>query len=297
MRNQLIREKFAPQSSQQATEQALVELKKMDLFDLGVLLLVASTGGLDVISEEVLSQVNNIQGQCCIFHAIAASESKQSLPASKQAKSILAIKRVMSRLSLQAQEFICKCLQQRFSSNEMKKQQHKMMTTSDLLTHAWIMSAEADSNANSSAGIKKKKTQIKGEYNTNSSGGPGASGAGSSNIKVTLKELLNVSSDWKEVNKKNPTGGPSVLGGGLPMDFQSQQIERIAEAIALTLPSGGSMPGGNNTSFLGGIGGTISTNNIDYSQANSLMTRYDDQLIRELAFDLGVDRHSLKGKL
>ena len=30
-------------------------------------------------------------------------------------------------------------------------------------------------------------------------------------VKLTLKELLNVSSDWKEVNKKNPTGGPSAI--------------------------------------------------------------------------------------
>jgi len=38
-------------------------------------------------------------------------------------------------------------------------------------------------------------------------------------VKLSLKELLNVSSDWKEVNKKNPTGGPSTAAGGLPMDF------------------------------------------------------------------------------
>ena len=34
------------------------------------------------------------------------------------------------------------------------------------------------------------------------------------NVKLTLKELLNVSSDWKEVNKKNMSGA-----NGLPMDF------------------------------------------------------------------------------
>jgi hypothetical protein len=30
----------------------MIELKKLDLFDLGVLLLISATGGLDVISEE-----------------------------------------------------------------------------------------------------------------------------------------------------------------------------------------------------------------------------------------------------
>jgi hypothetical protein len=41
-------------------------------------------------------------------------------------------------------------------------------------------------------------------------------------MRLTLKELLNVSSDWKDVNKKNPTSGTSQAGSGMiPMDFQS----------------------------------------------------------------------------
>lgn len=85
------------------------------------------------------------------------------------------------------------------------------------------------------------------------------SSSGAQKLRLTLKELLNVSSDWKDVNKKNPTSGQSessAAAGSLPMDFQSQQIERIVEAIALTLPSGG---GNGNNSILGGIGGTLST--------------------------------------
>jgi hypothetical protein len=30
-------------------------LKKMDLFDLGILIIVAATGGFDVISEEIIN--------------------------------------------------------------------------------------------------------------------------------------------------------------------------------------------------------------------------------------------------
>jgi hypothetical protein len=44
-------------------------------------------------------------------------------------------------------------------------------------------------------------------------------------MRLTLKELLNVSSDWKDVNKKNPTAGhgaSSIPGSGISMDFQSQ---------------------------------------------------------------------------
>jgi hypothetical protein len=47
-------------------------------------------------------------------------------------------------------------------------------------------------------------------------------------LKLTLRELLSVSSDWKDVNKKNAAGAYSTAGVGtgqnssLPMDFQSQ---------------------------------------------------------------------------
>ena len=42
-------------------------------------------------------------------------------------------------------------------------------------------------------------------------------GSGSQNLKLTFKELLNVSSDWKEVNKKT-----SNTATAIPTDFQAQ---------------------------------------------------------------------------
>lgn len=33
----------------------MIELKKLDLFDLGILLIISATGGLDVISEETIN--------------------------------------------------------------------------------------------------------------------------------------------------------------------------------------------------------------------------------------------------
>lgn len=71
------------------------------------------------------------------------------------------------------------------------------------------------------------------------------------------------------------------------MDFQSQQIERIVEAIALTLPSGGV---GNN-SIIGGLG-TLSTD-----QNSTSGIKFEDYCIRELAYDLGVDPRALKQKI
>lgn len=48
----------------------ITELKKLDIFDLGVLLVIAATGGLDVISEEALNSIQNLNSSCCILHAV-----------------------------------------------------------------------------------------------------------------------------------------------------------------------------------------------------------------------------------
>ena len=83
-------------------------------------------------------------------------------------------------------------------------------------------------------------------------------------MQLSIKELLNVSSDWKDVN--NLRGGNKGAGSfpgqePLTSDFQAKQIERVVEAIAMTMPSGA------NHSILGlgmaGGGNTLSTANLD----------------------------------
>lgn len=72
-------------------------------------------------------------------------------------------------------------------------------------------------------------------------------------VILSLKELLNVSSDWMDVKGKgvvsgasqapnssqaSTSAGGSVAGGGnAPTDFQYNQIERIIDALTLALPS------------------------------------------------------------
>jgi hypothetical protein len=91
---------------------------------------------------------------------------------------------------------------------------------------------------------------------------------------------LAVSSEWKDVNKKGTVNG-------MPVDFQAQQIEKIVEAIALTLPA----QGGQNTSVMGTISSSDpSTNGGGPGQ------KYEDYFVRELAHDLGVDPKFLKLK-
>ena len=76
----------------------------------------------------------------------------------------------------------------------------KAHSTADLLMHPWILSADQEAQRIGNSKKKGNKEVV-----------PNA-------VKVTLKELLNVSSDWKDVNKKNANGIPS-FGGGVPIDF------------------------------------------------------------------------------
>ena len=74
-----------------------------------------------------------------------------------------------------------------------------------MLTHPWILTESDGSNAGS-LGNKKKVNQIS-QMNIDSHSNKGSSNNLSSTqrLRLTLKELLNVSSDWKDVNKKNPS--------------------------------------------------------------------------------------------
>jgi hypothetical protein len=49
---------------------SLRELKKLDLFDLGVMLTIAATDGLDMVSEELLGKLTVYKGHCCLLHAL-----------------------------------------------------------------------------------------------------------------------------------------------------------------------------------------------------------------------------------
>jgi len=97
-------------------------------------------------------------------------------------------------------------------------------------------------------------------------------------VILSLKELLNVSSDWLDVKSKplhggtggGPSSGSTSVGtnqGSVPADFQSTQIERIIDNLCLAMPSRGQ--------------------NI----------QFHDSDIKELSYDLGVDPRILKFRL
>lgn len=82
------------------------ELKKQDLFDLGVLLVLAATGDLEMINEEYLSKIPNIQSTCCLIHAVKNFAGNCEKP-DKQA---LTLVKIFNRLSENCQTFICWCM-------------------------------------------------------------------------------------------------------------------------------------------------------------------------------------------
>jgi len=71
------------------------ELKKQDLFDLGILLSLASIGGLEMVNEEFLSKIPDIQTTCCLLHAIKTFQAKSD----KADKQIMTLIKVFNRLS------------------------------------------------------------------------------------------------------------------------------------------------------------------------------------------------------
>ena len=78
---QLVRDKFSflvnqnnglnqPGVEQRMYLNSINELKKMDLFDLGVVLTISATGGLDTINEEHLTRLTDFTSSCCFIHAL-----------------------------------------------------------------------------------------------------------------------------------------------------------------------------------------------------------------------------------
>ena len=123
-------------------------------------------------------------------------------------------------------------MQQRFSKNEMKRYQiTTVVTANDLKLHPWVQ-VEKELKPTDSAQIRKKKSQFL------------LNNDGNVQVLLSLKELLNVSSDWNDVKSKgigvNSTSGAMGTkegAGNVPVDFQQTQIERIIDALSLALPT------------------------------------------------------------
>ena len=164
-----------------------------------------------MVNEEFLAKVPNIQTSCCLLHAIKTYQ----LRLQKQDKQIMTLIKMFNRLSENYQDFICLCMQQRFTKNEMKKYEiTQVCTVGELRNHSWL-------SGNTDYFESKKQSQCDLHND------------GKVSVILSLKELLNVSSDWmdhKNSNKQNigtagPQGSVSTnahsghMGSSVPSNF------------------------------------------------------------------------------
>ena len=64
-------------SDLQHSAQSINELTKNDLFDLGVLLTICATDGIDMVNEEYVSQLKKLNQECCLVHASQKCDTTQ----------------------------------------------------------------------------------------------------------------------------------------------------------------------------------------------------------------------------
>lgn len=131
---------------------------------------------------------------------------------------------------------------------------------------------------------------------------------------MTLKDLLQMANDSSANNVGvKGTGGnvPTDDGANVSEDFQLKQIDRLVEAIALTLPNGGVNQGALALNSLQGVG-TQSTSNLVASpdmnnntssqpqigqgtqgggqNANGPRSHFRHDTIKDLANDMGFNQ-------
>ena len=153
----------------------------MDLFDLSVCLTISATDGLDMVNEELLGKLAFYKNHCCLLHALNDIDPDTDQDFDPNLRSTLMTARIiLGRISAQAQNFICICMQQRFTDKELKDlaaagyQGENVVgekTTNELLNHPWLASASGE------FGQKKNEEE--------------------DIVQVSLQELLAVSSDRK----------------------------------------------------------------------------------------------------
>ena len=127
-KQKLLKDKFAAltgsslkQPDSSSYSHSIQELKRNDLFDLGVVLIICATGGLDMVNEELLSKMCNFSQHCCFIHALSDIDTTSPDFDAAHISTLVSLRRILNRISPQAQDFICLCMQQRFTDVELQK--------------------------------------------------------------------------------------------------------------------------------------------------------------------------------
>ena len=137
-------------------------MKKNDLFDLGVVLTICATGGLDMVNEDFLAKLSNFSQQCCFIHALHDVDTTAEDFDISLISTLVSLRKILNRISPQAQDFICICMQQRFTEAELqkisqrKKKQFSATSAHELLNNMWLM--------NDTQASKNKQSKRKSQY-------------------------------------------------------------------------------------------------------------------------------------
>jgi hypothetical protein len=83
------------------------ELKKSDLFDLGVVLTICATDSLDMLNEEYIEKLCTWNQNCCIAHAVAKIDIQNPDFDPTLKMTLITLKHILCRLSPTATDFIC----------------------------------------------------------------------------------------------------------------------------------------------------------------------------------------------
>lgn len=130
------------------------------------MLTICATGGLDIVAEESLVKLAQYSDKCCLIHALDDLNATTPGFDPELLPTLLSLRRVFSRISQPAQDFICLCMQQRFSDKELaqlspsNKRIQKAVSAQDLISNAWLNEAPAK---------KPSDTQALGIANTSDS--------------------------------------------------------------------------------------------------------------------------------
>lgn len=69
------------------------------MFDIGVMLIICATGGMDVVSEEDIVKLTTYSNKCCIIHALDALNINDPGFDFDLIATLLSLKRVFQRIS------------------------------------------------------------------------------------------------------------------------------------------------------------------------------------------------------
>ena len=80
-------------------QNSITELKKNDLFDLGIVLTICATGGLDMVNEEQLAKLADFSQHCCLIHALESVDHTRPGFEQSLISTLVSLRKIFRRIS------------------------------------------------------------------------------------------------------------------------------------------------------------------------------------------------------